>query len=160
MTGITSYAVRHYRIAPNRAPFAFLEVPRLPLSLNRNLFKASSKLRSLLGLYFLPFWPLHFLSFWPFGPSFPFIGPSFPFILPFWAFISFHLGLLGLHFLSFWPCGPSFPFIWAFWAFISLDFGLLGLHFLSFWPFGPSFPFLVFSKSLWPRFATRASPKW
>ena len=129
MTGITSYAVRHYRIAPNRAPFAFLEVPRLPLSLNRNLFKASSKLRSLLGLYFLPFWPLHFLSFWPFGPSFPFIGPSFPFILAF----------LGLHFLSFGPFGPSFPFIWAFWAFISFHFGLVGLHFLSFGPFGPSF---------------------
>ena len=89
----------------------------LPLSLNRNHFKRSSKLRGLLGL--------HFFSFWPFGPS-------FPFILAFWAFISFHFSLLGLHFLSFWPFGPSFPFILAFWAFISFYFGLLGLHFLSF----------------------------
>ena len=89
----------------------------LPLSLNRNHFKRSSKLRGLLGL--------HFFSFWPFGLS-------FPFILAFWAFISFHFSLLGLHFLSFWPFGPSFPFILAFWDFISFYFGLLGLHFLSF----------------------------
>jgi len=96
-------------------------------------------------------------SFWPFEPSFPFILAfwafiSFhvPFILAFWAFISFHFGLLGLHFLLFWSFGPSFPFLLAFWVF----------HFLSFWSFGLSFPFLVFSKSPWPRFATRASPKW
>ena len=53
---------------------------------------------SLLGLYFLAFWPC--------GPSFPCLafwhcGPSFPFILALWAFISLHFGLFGV---SFW--GP------------------------------------------------------
>ena len=70
---------------------------------------------SLLGLYFLAFWPC---------------GPSFPCILALWAFISLHFGLVGLHFLAFWPCGPSFPCILALWAFASFHFGLFGV---SFW---------------------------
>ena len=125
---------------------------------------------SLLGLYFLAFWPC---------------GPSFPCILALWAFISLHFGLVGLHFLAFWPCGPSFPCILAFsgsasgpppqlakngpfaqrpyngfiravtgsilqflafWAFISLHFGLVGLHFHAFWLCGPSFPCIL---ALW-----------
>ena len=125
---------------------------------------------SLLGLYFLAFWPCR---------------PSFPCILALWAFISLHFGIVGLHFLAFWPCGPSFPCIlafsgsasgpppqvakdgpfaqrpyngfiravtgsilqfFAFWAFISLHFGLVGLHFLAFWPSGPSFPCIL---ALW-----------
>ena len=122
----------------------------LPLSLNRNPFKRPSKLRGLLGL--------HFLSFWPFGPSSGLrqqCGLSFPFILAFWRWISFHFGLLGFHFFGFWPFWPSFPFILAFWPFISFHFRLLGLQFLSFWPFGSfiSFHFGFLSLhflSFWP----------
>ena len=88
---------------------------------------------SLLGLYFLAFWPCR---------------PSFPCILALWAFISLHFGLVGLHFLAFWPCRPSFPCILALWAFISLHFGLVG-HFLAFWPFGLSFPCI---SALWASF--------
>ena len=126
---------------------------------------------SILGLYFLAFWPC--------GPSFPFIlafsgsasGPPPPQVakngsfaqrpyngfisavtgsilqfLAFWAFISLHFGLVGLHFLAFWHCGPSFPCILALRAFISFHFGLVGLHFLAFWPCGLSFPCIL---ALW-----------
>ena len=73
--------------------------------------------------------PTAFCNFWPFGFS-------FPFILAFWAFISFHLGFLGLSFFSFWRSGHSFPFIFcdvapfsfvvAFSAFISVPVFFLG----------------------------------
>ena len=107
---------------------------------------------SLLGLYFLAFWPCR---------------PSFPCILALWAFISLHFGFVGLHFLAFWPppqvtkngpfaqrpyngfisarTGSILQFL-AFWAFISLHFGLVGLHFLAFWLCGPSFPCIL---ALW-----------
>ena len=117
----------------------------LPLSLNRNPFKACSKLRFSFILVFWPSFPFILV----FGPSFSFwpFGPSFPFILAFWAFI----------FLSFWPFGPFIFFHFGLWGFISfhfglltfisLDFGFLSFHFLSFWPFGLAFPFIL---AFWP----------
>ena len=137
--------------------------PDCPTSLQR-IYQRQDRLHfavfSLLGLYFLAFWPCR---------------PSFPCILALWAFISLQFGLVGLHFLAFWPfrgriLGPppqvakNGPFaqrpyngfisavtgsilqFLAFWAFISLHFGLVGLHFLAFWLCGPSFPCIL---ALW-----------
>ena len=144
-------------------PTSYQKLPVCPTSLQW-IYQRQDRLHfavfSLLGLYFLAFWPCR---------------PSFPCILALWAFISLHFGLVGLHFLAFWPCGPSFPCILAFsgsasgppptscqnwpvcptslqWIYQGRDrlhfavFSLPGLHFLAFWPCGPSFPCIL---ALW-----------
>ena len=105
-------------------------------------------------------------SFWSSGPSFLRFGPLFWSSGPlFWSSWPSYFGLLGL---PFGLLGLYFGLLGLHFGLLGLYFGLLGPHFgqgvgvaaFSSWPFGRSFPFLMFSKSLWPRFATRASPKW